>query len=198
MANYPKKENEIIALANSVRAGLASHEELFPDPPVTPTALAAMLTNLQGLIESATSARAAAEAATEAKLAMLETLSAQLKKDLHYAEDSVDGDDAKLKLLGWGARKDPSPTTPPGQPRQLVVYPQGEGWLELQWMVPAEGGKVATYNVQRRLKTESVWTLIAASMKDSSLCTPLIHCPWAGQGNYRLETHSRLITSCIR
>jgi hypothetical protein len=53
----------------------------------------------------------------------------------------------------------------PGQPRQLVVYPQGEGWLELQWLAPVEGGKVSTYNVRRRLRTEESWTLIVSSFE---------------------------------
>jgi hypothetical protein len=162
---YPKSEKDIVALANNVKAGLTSHVDLYPDPPIPPATMTTTLASLQLLIEKAIEAKGQAEAAIEAKVAMLETLSAQLKKDLYYAELTVDGDDAKLKLLGWGGRKEPEPTSVPGQPRQLVVYPQGEGWLELQWMAPVEGGKVSTYNVRRRLKTESAWTLIVSSFE---------------------------------
>jgi hypothetical protein len=163
MANFPKSESEILVLANDVKAGLAENVEVYPLPPVPPEALTTILTSLQTSMEKVTAARAAAEAATEEKVALLEHLVTLLKKDLRYAENTVDGDDAKLKLLGWSARKEPAPVSVPGQPRQLVVFPQGEGWLELQWLVPAEGGKVTSYNVQRRLKSETAWTQIASS-----------------------------------
>jgi hypothetical protein len=163
MANFPKSEAEIIALANNVKAGLAAHTTVFPEPPVTTGVLTETLTSLQEVIEQTLAARAAAEAATVQKVALLDTLVTLLKKDLRYAEDTVNGDDTKLKLLGWASRKDPTPTSVPGQARQLVVFPQGEGWLELEWLVPVEGGKVTSYSVQRRLKSETAWTLLAST-----------------------------------
>jgi hypothetical protein len=94
---------------------------------------------------------------------MLESLITMMKKELHYAEDTVNGDDAKLKLLGWGARKDPAPTTAPGQAQELRAAEQGVGTLTLVWLAPATGGKPTSYTLQRRLKTELNWTEIAAT-----------------------------------
>ena len=163
MGNFPKSEAEIIVLGNEVKAGLATHTSIYPEPPIPSSEMATILTAMQAAIDKVTAARAAAEGATVEKVAALENLVSALKKNLKYAENTVDGDDTKLKLLGWSARKDPTPTTPPGQARQLVVYPQGEGWLDLEWLTPVEGGKTTGYNVQRRLRTEAAWTQIAST-----------------------------------
>jgi hypothetical protein len=163
MANFPKTENEIIALANSMKAGLAANPDIYPAPPAPEALLTSALTSLQTLIDQTTAARAAAEAATAEKVTMLQTIVTLMKKDLSYAENTVGNDDAKLKLLGWGGRKDPTPTSVPGQPRQLIATDQGEGTLTLTWLAPVEGGKTTNYVVQRRLKTELTWTEIAST-----------------------------------
>jgi len=48
---------------------------------------------------------AAAEQATTTKDEALEGLTDAMRADLRYAENTVDFDDDKLKLLGWGGRK---------------------------------------------------------------------------------------------
>jgi hypothetical protein len=163
MALFPTTEPQIMALAASVKSGLQTHAEIYPTPPVSLEALSATLVALQAAMDKVTEAKAAAEVATEEKLALIETLITQLKKELRYAEDTVDHDDAKLKLLGWAARKERGSTIAPGQPRRLTVVTQDEGSLKLVWLVPAEGGKVTCYTVQRRLKTEAAWTPIVST-----------------------------------
>jgi hypothetical protein len=162
-SKFPKSEAEVLVLGANVKDGLTTHKTVYPDPPVGTEALAGAITALQAAMSQVKDARAAAEAATVVKLTALETLMSLLKKDIYYAENTVGNDDAKLKLIGWSARKDPTPTTIPGQARQLVVYPQGEGWLELVWLVPAEGGKPTSYTIQRRLKSEGSWMQIAST-----------------------------------
>jgi len=163
MAKFPKSEAEVLVLANDMKAGLGAHEELFPDPPVPVTTLTTALATVQTALDRLTAARSAAETATAEKVAAFETLVEAMKTNLRYAENVTKNDDLKLKTIGWAARKEPEPTSVPGQPRQLTVYPQGEGWLELQWMAPAEGGRPTTYTIQRRLKSESAWTEIAST-----------------------------------
>jgi hypothetical protein len=165
MANFPKSDLEIVALGNNVKTGLTAHADVYPDPPVPAATLTSVLTAVQTAMDKVTAARAEAEKATEDKVMLIKTLATMLKKNLHYAEDTVNDNDVQLKLLGWGARKDPTPLEAPGQTGLLMVYPQGEGWLELQWLAPVDGGKVATYQVQRRLKSEAAWTGILTTFE---------------------------------
>lgn len=159
-SKFPRSEAEVLVLGNNVKEGLTTHLAVYPEPPVAPAALTAAITALQDAMLVVKNVRAAAEEATEQKLAALETLVTLLKKDISYAENTVGNDDAKLKLIGWSARRDPTPMPAPGQTGLLTVYPQGEGWLELQWLAPVDGGKPTTYQLQRRLKSESAWTAI--------------------------------------
>jgi hypothetical protein len=163
MAMFPTTEGEILVLATNVRSGLEDHAEVFPTPPVTAEVLGETLAALQNAMAKVTMARAAAEAATQEKLALLDKLVSQVKKELRYAEDAVDGNDARLKLLGWSARKERVSRSVPGQTRMLVVDRQEDGTLELSWLTPAEGGKVASYSVQRRLKSEIAWIPIVST-----------------------------------
>jgi len=163
MPKFPKMESEILVLASEMKAGLTAHEEFFPDPPVSTVNLTAAIAAVQNALDKVLEARSAAEAATAEKVEAFETLVAAMKTNLRYAENVTHDDDLKLKTLGWGARKEPEPTSVPGQARRLVVYPQGEGWLELQWMANVEGGKATTYIVQRRLKSEVYWIEIAST-----------------------------------
>ena len=73
---------------------------LFPNPPVTPVALAALLDSLISLSDVQVAAQAAAEQATQAKATALDDLVTAMKADLRYAEDHVNYDDAKLSTLG--------------------------------------------------------------------------------------------------
>ena len=56
-----------------------------------------------------------------------------MKDDLRYAENTVGMDDDKLKLLGWGGRKDPTALEVPGQARVLEESQEGEGRKRGLW-----------------------------------------------------------------
>lgn len=94
-------------------------------------------------------AQAAAEQSITDKDDTLEQLTDALKRDLRYAENTVDFDDDKLKLLGWSGNQTPTALAPPGETRQLEAPKQGDGWVFLDWKAPADGGKVGAYKVQR-------------------------------------------------
>ena len=64
-------------------------------------------------------ARAAAESAIADKDTALEELIDALKSDIRYAENTVNFDDDKLKLLGWAGKKAKTPLTLPCQVRML-------------------------------------------------------------------------------
>ncbi|VFM95357.1 MAG: Fibronectin type III domain-containing protein [Candidatus Kentron sp. G] len=62
----------------------------------------------------------------------------------------VDFDDAKLKAIGWGGRRERTPLAAPGHVAGLTSTEQGEDWVTLKWRRPTDGGKVAAYKVLYR------------------------------------------------
>ncbi len=158
MARFPLKEAEILALANDMAAGLAANAATFPAPPVAPadlqTAMAAYITAR----DAAVAAAAAAEQATAAKDEALQTLTDDMKDDLRYAENTVDYDDKQLKKIGWGGRASKTSLEAPGQTRSLEAPREGEGWVFLDWKEPVDGGAVAAYKIQRRLRPDGPWS----------------------------------------
>ena len=155
MPRFPGKEAEIVVLAKRMIAGLRANPAIFPNPPFPPIHIGTGIrwkvrqykSNRQDLI----TAHAVAEQATTDKTEALEILIEALKDDIRYAENTVNFDDDKLKLIGWAGKKAKTPLTPPGQTRLLEVPKQGKGWLFLDWKPPADGGKVGAYKVQRRV-----------------------------------------------
>lgn len=164
MATFPRNESEIISLAQSIISGLRGSAAVYDNPPYTPEFLAEHLTALIDKQNAMTAAVAAAQRATAAKDTTLEDLVNEMKAVLRYAELTVNGDDAQLKLLGWGGKAARTPQVAPGQPRMLEAPRRGEGWLFLDWKEPSEGGKVTAYKVQRRERPSGAWIDIATAL----------------------------------
>ncbi len=160
MVSFPKTEAEVVGLAQVMTTGLSEHSDVYPAPPVVPLSLKALWTAVVDAKAAAASAQAQAEAATMAKLEAIEALVAAMKKNIRYAENTVNFEDDKLKLIGWGAPTPHGPVCPPGQPRDLVVDHQGEGTVDLSWRKPVQrsGGALRAYLVLRREKTNGDWT----------------------------------------
>lgn len=100
MARFPKKEAEIVGLAERLWRGLLSNHSIYPTPPVNP-----ILIRIKSMIYSSrrdnfTAKQAAVEQATGDKDEALEELVEAMKADIRYAENTVDFDDDKLKLSG--------------------------------------------------------------------------------------------------
>ena len=150
---FPKTESEIRALAQNIISGLTDNPN-FPSPPITPEQLQARLNAAITSGDAQVQAQAAAKQATDTKQADFDALTTAMKTVLHYAEDTVHGDDTKLSELGWGGRSAPHALQVPGQPRLLEVLRQGSGWLTLDWKKPEEGGAAASYRIERRDMTE--------------------------------------------
>jgi len=164
MPRFPKKEAEINALAERLWRGLWSNRPIYPTPPVHP-----MLIRIKSMIYSSRrdnfiAKQAAAEQTTTAKDDALEELVEAIKTDIRYAENTVDFDDDKLKLIGWAGRKAKTLLAPPGQVRLLEAPKQGKGWVFLDWKAPAEGGRPKAYKVQRRLHDGGSWKDIATAI----------------------------------
>jgi len=160
MARFPRTEAEIVTLAQAMVSGLTGTEGLpnvYPSPPVAPAELTALINTYTTARNAAIAAQAAAEEATTAKDEALEDLADAMKSDIRYAENTVDFDDDKLKLIGWAGRKAKTPLAPPGQARLLEAPKQGEGWVFLDWKAPIDGGAPAAYKVMRRERPAGPW-----------------------------------------
>jgi hypothetical protein len=150
MPRFPEREAQIHPLAMSIATGIWDNQPIYPNPPVNPIALVGEANLYINARNSTIAASAAAEQATSAKDDALENLIEAMKADLRYAENTVNFDDDKLKLIGWSGKDTPTALAPPGQVRQLEAPKQGDGWLKLDWKAPIDGGKPAAYKVQRR------------------------------------------------
>jgi len=168
MARFPEREAEIKALAQNIVTGLTDNAALYPAPPVTPADLQAVLVSLITLGDECVAARAAAEQATVTKDAGLEELTDAMRAVLRYAEDTVNYDDAKLSLLGWGSKAAATALQIPGQPRALEAPRQGEGWVFLDWKKPSDGGKVASYKIECRERPAGDWVIVALAMESEA------------------------------
>ncbi len=154
MPRFPKKEAEIIALARAMVVGLSDNVAVYPNPPYQPygpPGINGRINRYNYRREDLIAARAVAEQTTAEKDDALEDLIEAMKADIRYAENTVDFDDDKLKLIGWAGRKAPTPLAIPGQTRLLEAPRQGDGWVFLDWKAPADGGRPKAYKVQRRV-----------------------------------------------
>ena len=157
MPRLPKKEAEIAALAERLRRGLWSNGPIYPNPPVHPRALRFEAIIYRRQREDLIAKQAAAEDATTTKDEALDDLVDAMKSDIRYAENTVNFDDDKLKLIGWAGKKTKTPLAPPGQARLLEAPKQGEGWVFLDWKKPSDSGAVSAYKVMRRERPAGPW-----------------------------------------
>lgn len=171
MGQFPNSESNVATLAEEMIAGFTDHTDIYPAPPVA----AENLTTFKGLYVSAKNGLVAAEAAYEqaktAKNVALDELVQKMKKDLRYAENTVDGSDDLLRLIGWSGRKAPSPTPPPGQTQLLTVPRQEEASVDLAWKAPADGGKPNAYRVMRRERPSGPWMDVATAIETEAFLT---------------------------
>jgi hypothetical protein len=127
MPRFPKKESEIITLADRLWRGLWSNRPIYPKPPIHPIVLGMKSLVYKNRCEVLLAKKAHAETATTAKDDALEDLIKALKSNILYAENTVNFDDDKLKLIGCTGKKAASALTPLGQARLLEAPRQGEG-----------------------------------------------------------------------
>ncbi len=187
MPRFPKREAEIVALAERMIAGLIANPTLYPNPPYP--AWAAMnsirfkVRQYNRCREELIAAGAAAEQATADKDDALENLVEAMKTDLLYAENTAHYDDDKLKLIGWAGKAAPTPLAVPGQVRSLEVPRQGDGWLMLDWKSPLDGGAASAYKVMRRERPAGAWEDVATAVITEAT---LVEQPKAKELEYRI------------
>lgn len=101
MTRLPTKEPDIIAFAENLWRGLLANRPMYyPKPPIHPIVLRTKSLVYKNRLETSLAKKAHAEIATTAKDEALEDLIEALKSNIRYAENAVNFDDAKLKLIG--------------------------------------------------------------------------------------------------
>ena len=164
MAQFPKGEPQIEALATQLINGLTANSTIYPNPPHTPAQLTTKLTNYQGKRATSNQKTGEAQTATDEKDTALDDLIDAMKEDISYAARTVKGDDNQLRLIGWAGRSAPTALTKPGQPRAFEAVRQGDTWIFFDWKEPADGGKVASYEIQRRELPSGAWSTVGSSI----------------------------------
>ncbi len=155
MPTFPRKEADVVALANAMAAGYGAHLSDFP------SADSATLTRMLGEYNKAKNtqinAMGLAQAATETKNLRLHTLEEIMRTELKKSEVDVGSNGGKLEYIGWTPRVVPSPLDPPGQPRNLEPVGHSSGTLFIDWKEPARGsgGLVRSYIIERRYQSTS-------------------------------------------
>jgi len=183
MARFPRTEPEVIALSQAMVAGLTANAVLYPAPPVLPAALTTLISTYTTKKNDAVAAIAAAEDATTVKDDALEVLTDAMKSDIRYAENTVNYDDDKLKLIGWAGKKTPSDLQAPGQSRLLEAPRQGEGWVFLDWKAPIDGGQPSAYKISRRERPAGPWEDVGTAVETEAT---LVEQPRAKELEYRI------------
>ena len=171
MATFPRTEAEVTVLADEMITGFTDNVGVYPAPPVAVPDLTTAKSDCLAAINAVVAAKAAAKAAVEAKETALTALEDAMKSDIKYAENTVGDDDAKLSLIGWGARKDPTALTAPGQTLELTVPVQGDGNVSLAWKQPIDGGDPAAYKVMRRERPAGAWEDAATAVTTEATLT---------------------------
>jgi hypothetical protein len=172
-----------MALAERLYRGLLDNNPTFPQPPISPLAIRFRKQIYQSQHNNFMAANAAAEQSITDKDTALEELIDALKSDIRYAENTVNFDDDKLKLIGWSGKQTPTALAPPGEVRQLEAPKQGEGWVFLDWKAPADGGKVSAYKIQRRNRPEGAWQEVGTAIETEAT---LVNQPKGIELEYRI------------
>lgn len=167
MARFPHREAELQELARMIIAGMTENPDL-PSPPYSASDLQNALDAFIAAGQAQMASQATAQQDTETKQTRRSEMIAIMKGILHYAEDMMHGNDAKLTALGWRGRAAYTlhPLEIPSQPNSFAVFLE-EDAVSFGWKEPADGGEVAFYELQGRLHGEggSAWIIAGTSVE---------------------------------
>nr|VFK31478.1 MAG: Fibronectin type III domain-containing protein [Candidatus Kentron sp. MB]VFK75527.1 MAG: Fibronectin type III domain-containing protein [Candidatus Kentron sp. MB] len=164
-SKFPSIEAKILDLGREVSAGLAANTDVYPAPPMSVADLDAAIATYEAAKEALVAAQAQAKLALEEKDRVLDVLVNGIKSELRYAENTVDYDDGKLKLIDWSGRRHKTPLAVPGAVYDLESSDRGAGWIALDWKKPKDGGKVASYKIQCREDCEEHWADVGVALE---------------------------------
>ncbi len=176
MPRFPKKETDVVALADAMIAGYTANPTIFTSADTV--GLSAALDAFTTSKHDQTDKAALAQLATEAKDLKLDDLEGVMVNQLKLSEVDTADNPEQLTLIGWGPKATPTASTPPGQPRNLDPVIQGPTTVFLDWKAPARGtgGSVRSYLVERREQPEgggefNEWHQVATALESEITVT---------------------------
>nr|VFK24039.1 MAG: Fibronectin type III domain-containing protein [Candidatus Kentron sp. LFY] len=164
-SKFPRVEAKILDLGKEMSAGLAANTDVYPAPPMNVADFDAAIAAYEAGREKLVAAQAQAKLALEEKDRLLDALVTGMKSNIRYAENTANYDDGKLKLIGWSGRRSGGHLAAPGQVQDLISSDRGEGWIALEWKKPKDGGKVASYKIQRREEDSGTWVDVGVALE---------------------------------
>jgi hypothetical protein len=150
MARFPEAQAEIFALTRQMIGGMRTMGGELADSPYSADELQERLDRADASAAAAVQAETVLRARYAARSADIAAVVEGDKAVLAWAEIVFRKTPEKLAGLGWGTRRPRRALSAPREVRDIVVVSQGPGWVKLKWKQPKGGGKVATYEIQRR------------------------------------------------
>jgi len=175
MARFPRQEADIIALAERLWKGLVDNTAVYPHPPhpgMQPgNGIRWFLSRYRQKQTQMVNAQSSLQAAVNNRQNALDDMKAAMKKNLRYAENVVDGDDNKLKLLGWSGKSTRKSLAPPGQVCNLTITAVDIDTVRLQWQMPLTGGSPDACIIYRRGGTDDKFVQTASCLQSEIILT---------------------------
>jgi len=175
MARFPRQEADIIALAERLWKGLVDNTAVYPHPPhpgrQPGNGIRWFLFNFRQKQMQMVNAQSSLQTAINNQQNALDDMKAAMKKNLRYAENVVDGDDKKLKLLGWSGKRAGKSLTPPGQVGNLTIAAVDIDTVRLQWQMPPTGGQADACIIYRRSGTNDKFSQLASCVQSEIILT---------------------------
>ncbi len=166
---FPRTEAEIITLAQQIENGLKNNSNLGSSP-VSDTEFSAMLTAFLAKRDQIVAAQAALGEMHDEKDDLLDDLTDAMQRVIDYTASVSNNDPTELASIGWSAPGEPT-KQPPGQPRSLEMINQTDTTVFLDWKNPTDGGRVASYRVERRERPSGPWETCGATNVTELLLT---------------------------
>ena len=169
MPKMPRTEAGRIALAQQIQNGLNTNPNLAASP-VDKTAFAAIFNAFTAKRDEILVKEAQLSLDYDAKEDLEEDLVEAMQRIIDYLSVFTNNNATELASIGWGTASAPV-KQPPGQPRVLEIIRQLEADLGLDWKNPLDGGRVASYRVERRERPSGPWETCGATNLSEILLT---------------------------
>lgn len=167
---FPIKEAEIIALAQQIENGLNVNTNLA-DSPVEKAVFSAKLAAYLAKRDEIIVASAQLSTKHDEKDDLQEDLTDDMQRVIDYMSSVTNNDPTEMASIGWIVEEVSRAKQPPGQPRALEIVNQTDGSIFLDWKNPTNGGRVASYRIERRERPEGQWETVGANNITEMLLT---------------------------
>ncbi len=151
----PRTEAGRIALAQQIENGLGTNTNLA-DSPIDKTAFSAMLAAFLAKRDAIMVKEAALKVDHGEKDDLEDDLVEAMQRVINYLDSLTGSDAVELASIGWGSAPEPS-KQPPGQPRTLEILSQNDATLVIDWKSNSDGGRAASYRIERRERPAGAW-----------------------------------------